>query len=632
MTCLRPASLLHFSCPERGISLHPHDTSPWFDPASPLCKSPCGAAASGDKVTFTLRPLRSRGFVRGTLTARWEFDGDRLSELPLPWVGWDGDRDLFSASLDTTGYVGLVWYTLRLAKRNGESEELGPFQLTVYDGGESVPAWFGEGVTYQIFPDRFHRLSLPDPTGMVGGRTIHPGWEEEPEYRPNEHGEIRNRDFFGGSLPGVEEKLPYLQSLGVETIYLCPIFEAPENHRYGAADYEKIDPMLGTEEDFSRLCRKAHALGMRIMLDGVFNHTGYVSRYFNAQGYRDTPGAWQSQSSPYYDWFTFQSWPNAYNSWWGIYSLPTTNKESQSWLRYITGENGVIRSWLRAGADGWRLDVADELPDFVVHAIHAAARAEKPDAVIIGEVWEDASHKIAYGLRRRHVLGRHCDGVMNYPLRSGILSFLLGGDGGSLRRTVETQRQNYPPWAFSSGMNSLGTHDTPRILTLLGEGSDRKGDTSRDWRSASRLSPEQRAIAVRRLKLGSLLLYALPGSPTLYYGDEVGMEGFEDPFNRRPFPWGKEDGHLLAWFTALGKARKELLPLRRGTLAWLPAPGQTVAFVRSLNGESLLTAVNAGETPALLELPGGTGLPLLPMEGQLLRQTPESTWQILLKT
>jgi glycosidase len=181
-------------------------------------------------------------------------------------------------------------------------------------------------------------------------------------------------------------------------------------------------------------------------------------------------------------------------------------------------------------------------------------------------------------------------------------------------------------------MNSLGTHDTPRILTLLGEGSDRKGDTSRDWRSASRLSPEQRAIAVRRLKLGSLLLYALPGSPTLYYGDEVGMEGFEDPFNRRPFPWGKEDGHLLAWFTALGKARKELLPLRRGTLAWLPAPGQTVAFVRSLNGESLLTAVNAGETPALLELPGGTGLPLLPMEGQLLRQTPESTWQILLKT
>jgi len=611
-----------------------------FDSRDPRCKQPYGALLCGKEWSLTCRPLASEGFTHCSVVIHREFANHQM-EAEMPFTGFQEDRAVFSISLIPFQTPELVWYWFRfwrddgtgcLLDRTGYRSEgdPAPWQLTVYEES-ATPSWFGEGVTYQIFPDRYCRLSRPNPAGLIGDRWVHEDWYETPAWRP-EGGEIKNRDFFGGSLAGIRSKLPYLQSLGVETIYLCPIFEAPENHRYGAADYEKIDPMLGTEEDFSRLCRKAHALGMRIMLDGVFNHTGYVSRYFNAQGYRDTPGAWQSQSSPYYDWFTFQSWPNAYNSWWGIYSLPTTNKESQSWLRYITGENGVIRSWLRAGADGWRLDVADELPDFVVHAIHAAARAEKPDAVIIGEVWEDASHKIAYGLRRRHVLGGHCDGVMNYPLRSGILSFLLGGDGGSLRRTVETQRQNYPPWAFSSGMNSLGTHDTPRILTLLGEGSDRKGDTSRDWRSASRLSPEQRAIAVRRLKLGSLLLYALPGSPTLYYGDEVGMEGFEDPFNRRPFPWGKEDGHLLAWFTALGKARKELLPLRRGTLAWLPAPGQTAAFVRSLNGESLLTAVNAGETPALLELPGGTDLPLLPMEGQLLRQTPESTWQILLKT
>lgn len=591
----------------------------WFDPTDPTYKSPYGAAPNRGSVRFTLRPKRSQAFVRGTLTARWEFDGDAVTVTELPWTGLDGDHDLFSATLELGDYVGLIWYSLRLERFDGSFEETGEYQLTVYDSAETVPSWFGEGVTYQIFPDRFRRLSIPDPTGMVGGRWVHQSWEEEPEWRPNEHGEIRNRDFFGGSLPGVEEKLPYLQSLGVETIYLCPIFEGPENHRYGASDYEKIDPMLGTKEDFTRLCKKAHRLGMRVMLDGVFNHTGFVSKYFNGDGSFPGPGAAQGPQSPYYDWFCFQNWPHEYTSWWGIYSLPTTNKESKAWLSYITGENGVIRSWLRAGADGWRLDVADELPDFVVEAIHTAARAEKPDAVIIGEVWEDASNKIAYDVRRKHILGGHCDGVMNYPIRNGILGFLLGGSGHWLRDTVETQRQNYPRWAFYSGMNSLGTHDTPRILTLLGEGSDRKGDTSRDWRCAHRLSPGQRSLAKARLKLGSLLLYALPGSPTLYYGDEAGMEGFEDPFNRRAFPWGKEDGELLEWFAALGQARKTLQPLRRGDLRWLSARDRAVAFSRSWGGETLIAAVNAGEHDALVPLPNGTHLRLGAMTGHLLR-------------
>ncbi len=593
----------------------------WFDPGDPRCKSPYGAAPSGTAVVFTLRPKRAEAFVRARLTARWEFDGGKVTALDLPWTGLEGDRDLFSAALELGDYVGLIWYSLRLERWDGSAVETGTYQLTVYDGKESVPAWFGEGVTYQIFPDRFCRLTIPDPAGMAGGRTVHQSWEEEPEYRPDSKGEIRNRDFFGGSLPGVTEKLPYLKSLGVETLYFCPIFEGPENHRYGASDYEKIDPMLGTKEDFTRLCAAAHKLGMRVMLDGVFNHTAFVSKYFNGDGSYPslTPGAHQSESSPYRDWFYFQHWPDQYASWWGIYSLPTTNKQSASWLSYITGENGVIRSWLRAGADGWRLDVADELPDSVVHAIHAAARAEKPDAVIIGEVWEDASNKIAYDVRRHHVLGGHCDGVMNYPLRSALTGFLLGGDGAWFQADMERQRQNYPRWAFYSSMNSLGTHDTLRILTLLGEGSDRKGDTSRDWRCAHRLSPEQRAAAAARLKLGSLLLYAFPGSPTLYYGDEAGMEGFEDPFNRRAFPWGKEDKELTAWFTALGKARSTLEPLRRGELSWLQCRGRTVSFLRTLEGEQLIAAVNAGEKAASIDLPDGNALRLPAMSGKLLR-------------
>ncbi len=604
-------------------------TQRWFDPAELKYKSPYGAVPSLSQVRFTLRPKRREAFVRAFLTARWEQEGDRVAVLSLPWVGLEGEYDLFSLQLELGGYVGLIWYSLALEHWDGRREETPLHQLTVYDDSEPIPAWFGEGVSYQIFPDRFCRLSLPDPTGMPGGRTLHRSWEEDPEYRPDSRGEIRNRDFFGGSLRGVEEKLPYIKSLGVETLYFCPIFEGPENHRYGAGDYEKIDPMLGTKEDFTRLCQKAHGLGMRVMLDGVFNHTAFVSKYFNGDGSYPGTGAHQSERSPYRDWFYFQRWPDQYASWWGIYSMPTTNKQNPQWLEYITGEKGIIRSWLRAGADGWRLDVADELPDSVVHAIHAAARAEKADAVIIGEVWEDASNKIAYDVRRRHIWGGHCDGVMNYPLRNALTGYLLGGDGAWFRSELEGQRQNYPRWAFYSSMNSLGTHDTLRILTLLGEGSDRKGDTSRDWRCRHRLSPEQRALGVKRLKLGSLLLYAFPGSPTLYYGDEAGMEGFEDPFNRRCYPWGREDQDLIRWFTRLGEARSSLPPLRRGELEWLHCQGPVVCFARRLGEDRIVAAANAGAREALVELPDGSPLRLEPLEGKLLRGSGQGFTQLL---
>ena len=590
-----------------------------FDPADLRCKAPYGAVPSGTAVALTLRPLRAAGWARAFLTARFEFQHNRTVELRLPWVGLDGARDLFSARLDTGDYVGLVWYRLRLEAMDGRREETEELQLTVYDGGEQVPDWFGQGVTYQILPDRFRRLEIPDPAGMVGGRWVHQSWDEEPEWRPDDHGEVRNRDFFGGSLAGISERLPYLRELGVETLYLCPVFEAPENHRYGTADYEHIDPMLGAGGDFTALCSAAHGLGIHVMLDGVFNHTALVSKYFNGDGFYPEPGACQSQSSPYSDWFTFQHWPDKYTSWWGIYSLPTTNKASKTWLEYITGENGIIRSWLRAGADGWRLDVADELPDCVVHAIHTAARAEKPEAVVIGEVWEDGTTKIAYDVRRHHLLGGHCDGLMNYPLRSALMEYLLGGDARAFRAALETLRGNYPDWAFRSSMNFLGTHDTPRILTLLGVGSDCK-DQSREWRAHRGLTPEERRRAKDLLKLGALVLYALPGSPTLYYGDEAGMEGFEDPFNRRTFPWGGEDGELEDWFKALGTARRRLSPLRQGTLTWLTAKNHALSFARTLDGVTVAAVVNAGGAPARVALPWGGRMSVPPRTGRLITE------------
>ena len=600
-----------------------------FDPRDERYKSPYGAVSAGTVVHFALRPERAQAFSRAVLTARFESRANELVRIFLPWSGRDGERDVFAGSLPTGDYVGLIFYSFRLEGLDGRTRTLGEYQLTVYDGCEQVPAWFGEGTCYQIFPDRFRRSRIPDPGGMVGGRSVHAAWQEEPEYRPDARGEVRNRDFFGGDLKGVLEQLPYLQSLGVETLYFNPIFEAAENHRYGTADYEHVDPMLGCDADFSALCQAAHARGMRVILDGVFNHTGFVSRYFNGDGFYPQPGAAQSQQSPYYPWFHFQHWPDRFDSWWGIYTLPAVNEGEDSYRDYIIrGERSIVRRWLQAGADGWRLDVADELPDDFIRELHQAVRAADPNAVVIGEVWEDGSTKIAYGVRRRHILGGHCDGLMNYPFRNSLISFLLGADAACFRDAMETLRENYPPFAFASAMNFLGTHDTPRILTLLGVGSDCRENT-KAWRANFRLDAGQRALALARLRLGALVLFAFPGAPTIYYGDEAGMEGFEDPFNRRTFPWGAEDKALTAWYAALGQARKSLLPLRRGDLRWLRAEGRVLAFSRTWEGETVIAAVNAGDAPEQLPLDGAfrdrmsgerftDTVPLPPLTGRLL--------------
>lgn len=579
-----------------------------FDSKSERFKTPWGAVPAGTVVSFTLRPPHLE-FTRVTLFAQFEQSNQTYS-IDLPWSGVEDKRDLFVGTMETGSYVGLVWYRFQLERKDGTSIESDRYQLTVYDGSEQVPDWFGQGMTYQIFPDRFCRLSVPDPTGMVGGRTVHQNWEEEPVFRPDEHGEVRNRDFFGGSLQGVISKLDDLQALGVETLYFNPIFEAAENHRYGTADYDRVDPMLGCNEDFTTLCEQAHQRGMRVMLDGVFNHVGYVSRYFNGTGEYDSLGAAQSQNSPYYDWFSFQDWPNWYASWWGIYSLPAVEESHPDYVEFITGENGVVRKWLRAGADGWRLDVADELPDSFVAAVHQAARAENPQAQIIGEVWEDGSNKIAYSERRRHIWGRHCDGLMNYPLRNSLLGWLLGGDAAQFCREMETLRENYPHFAFYSAMNSLGTHDTPRILTLLGTGGV-GGDQSKEKKALHRLTPEQRQLGLQRLKLGFLVLFGFPGSPTVYYADEVGAEGWEDPFNRRPYPWGQEDLDLQAYVAALGQLRKKSMPLRKGDLQYVAANGALLAFTRSYEGETVLIAANHSDTPVTLKYPDANVEPLL---------------------
>ncbi len=568
--------------------------------------TPSGAVPMGETVSFTLRPLRAEGFSAVFLTLSFEQDGGKNVSLPLPWTGLSGAHELFSASFPLPAdYTGLVWCSLTAARADGRATSFGPFQLTVYDDSEAVPHWFGRGVTYQIFPDRFCRTAVPDPAGMPGGRTVHENWSDLPDFLPNEQGEVRNRDFFGGSLESIRRKIPYLKTLGVETVYLCPIFEGAENHRYGTGDYEKIDPMLGTEEDFRALCEALHANGMKLLLDGVFSHTGFVSRYFNGDGSYPGLGAAQSQESSYYPWYSFTHWPDGYDSWWGVYSLPTVRKLEPTYLDYIVRDkNSIARRWLRAGADGWRLDVADELPDEFIFALHAAVREENPDAVLLGEVWEDGSNKIAYGVRRRHLWGRHLDGVMNYPLRDALFAAIAEKDWSHLAQNEVLLAQNYPPFARQNSMNFLGTHDTVRVLSAMGALLTSPPE-EKVPRANYALPPEYSASARALVRIAAAVLYALPGSPTLYYGDEWGLEGFEDPLNRKTVPWGAPFDPLYPWFCALGALRAQNAPLRRGNLQFLCADGPLLAFSRTCGTEGVLCCANLDEIAREVPLPDG---------------------------
>ena len=588
-----------------------------FDSRDARCKKPYGALPCGEAWSLTCRPLSSEGFTHCSVIIRREFAGHELeAEMPFSHT-WE-DRACFSLELIPFQTPELVWYWFRFWRDDGTGcllDKTGyrsvgepvPWQLTVYEK-RHTPAWFGEGVTYQIFPDRYCRLSVPNPAGMIGDRWVHEDWYENPAWMP-EGGEVKNRDFFGGSLAGVAAHLDDLAALGVSTLYFCPIFESASNHRYNTADYMKIDPMLGTEKDFKHLCAEAKKRGIRVLLDGVFNHTGSQSIYFNADGFYPTLGAAQSKESPYYDWFQFSSWPGSYDAWWGISTLPNVREDCPGYVDYIIENRySVVRHWLRAGASGWRLDVADELPDEFIEKLRSAVEETDPEALVLGEVWEDASNKISYSRRRKYFHGRELHGVMNYPFRTALLNYLLDGPAEDFMEAMETIRENYPPDAFYSAMNFLGTHDTPRALTVLGGCPLPEG---REAQSHFSLTPSQREAGLERLYVAAAILFTFPGSPMIYYGDETGMEGAADPFNRRTYPWGREDQALLGWFRALGQLRKNRGSLRRGTFRWLAARGPLLAYLREWEKEATATLVNASGEPLTVTLPEGTYLDLI---------------------
>ena len=554
-----------------------------------------GAFRWGEKVTFRVRVPRALGC--GAVVLRMGPDGADPTDRPLDFDGLEGGNDRYFLTVDTSALCppsgGLFRYeflflrgerTLFTDSRNSVAFTLADhnanrFRLLVYSDGFVPPAWFRAGTMYHVFLDRFRRGAGDAPLHV--GR-LEPDWDHgTPQYAPRPGDELENDLFFGGNLQGVCEKLDFLRSLGVTVLYLSPVFEAASNHRYDTGDYEKIDSLLGGRPAFDELIAQAHARGMRVILDGVFNHTGDDSRYFNRRGHYPTVGAYQSEQSPYAGWYRFRAFPDDYECWWGVRILPRLNHENATCRAFFTGRDGIGARWIRAGADGWRLDVADELPDDFLDEFRASVKSAAPDRdpLILGEVWENAADKVAYGSLRRYLWGGQLDSVMNYPFRNAALAFLRDGNSRFFRDVLTELYASYPRAVSDSLMNLLGTHDTPRVLTALGDPTE-GGDLGNAALAHRRLPPKVRAHAKRLLMIGSTLQFTVFGVPSVYYGDEAGLEGYRDPFCRMTYPWGREDRSLLAHYRRLGRLRATYAALQGG-FRFLDSPDGTVLYLRT---------------------------------------------------
>ena len=575
-----------------------------YDSKKQIHKTPFGTLVPGQECTLHVHiPVQV-----GTVSARCEFFHENNApafSFPMTLQEKRGAYDIYVCKFSLP-YVGLFFYhfviekadsSFRLFKYGDDTnmESGAQWQLSCVPADFTTPDWAKGAVIYQVFPDRFYKQGKCDLTGKLEPYTIHENWDEEVSWQPTSEGLVLNNDFYGGNFRGITEKMDYIASLGTTILYLNPISKSFSSHRYDTGDYKTPDPMLGTEEDFTSMCNAAHARGIKVILDGVYSHTGSNSLYFNKDNTFPGVGAYNSPDSPFYSWFTFHKYPDSYNCWWNFDTLPTVKKMDPAFVNYIiSDEDSVVAHWLKLGADGFRLDVVDELPNEFVKLLKDRIRQIRPDALLIGEVWEDASNKIAYGVRRRYFTDGVLDSCMNYPFRTAILNFLREKDGGDgFRNAIMTVLENYPAQVVACNMNMLGTHDTVRILTALVD----EFEGSRHEQAQRHLSPAQLALAKERLLIASFLQYMLPGAPSLYYADETGMEGHKDPFNRRTYPWGKEDRQLLAHHKQLGQLRKQNPALCLGDLEFFQAGNQKLGFRRSYEGKTLRIYVNYSKEP-----------------------------------
>jgi len=587
-------------------------------------RSPFGAVPCGTRL-FLRIDIISQVPAGECFLRLWEKDhGKHLVNMNCREIRLGNKiKQSFEVEYPMPDVPGLVWYFFHInigdkvyyygnnGERlggQGELQNVEPhsYQITVFRLSKA-PQWFKDGVIYQIFVDRFCKgrveeqskdlVSTPSIAQKQG--LLHLDWNDNPFYIKDEQGRVTRWNFFGGNLPGVMEKLDYLQELGISIIYFNPIFEASSNHKYDTADYLKIDTMFGDEDIFRRLVEEAKKRGISIILDGVFSHTGCDSIYFNRFGNYPEIGAYQSPDSPYAKWYTFIEGCDCtkYECWWGVDDLPNVDEMNPSYQYFIYGgEDSVVRHWLKAGVRGWRLDVADELPDEFIKELRHAVKETDPEAVLIGEVWEDASNKISYGKLREYLWGEELDSTMNYPFRSIFLDFILEQiDAPTAHKRIMSLYENYPRENFYAAMNLIGSHDRERVLTLLGEAPPGEKLTEKE-KEEFRLDEKAREMGFKRLKILSLIQMTFPGVPCVYYGDETGMEGYADPYNRGTYPWGMEDQKILLWYQRIIRLRREYGVLRDGTFESFYQDRDVYGFRRIGDTEQIFVLVNRNHT------------------------------------
>ena len=570
----------------------------YYEPLDCFYKSTVGGVKEDEKITFRVKG----DFPFCNLIYR--LDGSDINNV----ISMEKKGDFFETEISFS--IGLYFYCFSVGDGRflGKGKEyLGVvtddpkfFQLLVSSNDYKTPNWIKGGVIYQIFPDRFNRGEVNKIVGK--DKILRNDFNGIPYYLPDENGRVLNNDFFGGDIKGIIEKLDYLKDLGVSVIYLNPIFKAYSNHRYDIGDYMAIDPLLGTEEDFILLVKKAKENGISIILDGVFNHTGTDSVYFNKYGNYPSVGAYQSTDSKYYDWYKFIDYPDKYEAWWGVPDLPALNKNNALYIDFITGKDGVLEKYTKMGIGGWRLDVVDELPDEFVEKIRCAVKGINNNAIIIGEVWEDATNKISYGVRRKYFCGNELDSVMNYTLKDAILHYVNFGDSKALSFIVKEQIDHYHENVLNSLMNILSTHDTFRLLSAVG-GVDVSGKTKEEM-SKIKIPENKLSDAIKRQKAAALLQFTLPGVPSVYYGDEIGMQGYTDPLNRGYFSWDNVNNDILSFYRKLGTLRSDYDVFAEGKTEIIYDNDGVFAFKRKNENSEIFIALNFGKEEKELSFDG----------------------------
>ncbi len=587
-----------------------------YNSLSMRCKTPFGALKCGQMGYFTIyvpkhylceKPVMQIETPNGKPCA---ILGTRLYELGNN-IDFEDKNDVFCFNF-TPDIPGVYYYYFDLykdfnhiyKKENGNAvitkHSGDKWQLTVYEKDFTTPKTMHGAIMYQIFPDRFYGVDV-DENMPFSDRIYRKNKHGEPYFWPNENGGHLNLDYFGGNFKGIMQKLPYIKSLGVDYIYLNPIFEAHSNHRYNTANYLKADPLLGTNEEFALLCKQAKNLGIGIILDGVFSHTGSDSIYFNKEGRYGEGGAFHDKNSPYRAWYDFsEKYDCGYRSWWGFETLPEVKEHETSYRDFICGKNGVINYWLKLGAQGFRLDVADELPDDFIEEIRLAVKNCGEDKVLIGEVWEDATNKVSYGQKRTYLLGKGLDCTMNYPFKDAVLAFCKGEDAKITARKIMEICENYPPPALNCAMNFLSTHDTIRAITALCGQNMQNHD--RYWQSGRLLNHEEYEKGIALLRIAFAFIYTLPGVPCVYYGDEIAMQGYKDPFNRAYFNWENSETRVLETLKILAKIRKQNSAFQNGSLIFIRKEKHVLCYARKNSENTVAIGINCGKSPAAVHL------------------------------